>query len=309
MVYNADGHLRGRAKKIGLSHTGISRRLSTSLFFARGGKHKGSLCCRSRPRRQVDEEFRSHKTSEQGRLDRDNSDRAPWSEDRQCGNEVLHIRTQGSEGHAVVQGFPTRRQSRSEMGPGEEVDSLLWCMCVAHVGSAMGSILHTLSILGHGSGEESRRTMECSSPTPKYPRPPQVAGSLTTRTLRSRGGSPSTPSCYPLRRRRHGIWGTLRFDNLEQGIDGQWHAQGIWDWRDRAHFISYRELKAIRKLLTGHLGHKLEQESVQSLLLHVDNQAVVHITNALVSASRPMMRELRKLKRCLDRLGLQIRSE
>ena len=34
---------------------------------------------------------------------------------------------------------------------------------------------------------------------------------------------------------------TLRFDNIEQGIDGQRHAQGIWDWRDRAHCISYRE--------------------------------------------------------------------
>ena len=106
-----------------------------------------------------------------------------------------------------------------------------------------------------------------------------------------------------------GYGGTLRFNNLEQGIDGQWHAQSIWDWRDRAHSISYRELKAIRKLLMGHLGHKLEQESVQRLLLHVENQAIVHVTNALVSASRPMMRELRKLKLCLDRLGLQIWSE
>ena len=59
----------------------------------------------------------------------------------------------------------------------------------------------------------------------------------------------------------------------------------------------------------GHLGHKLEQESVQSLLLHVDKQAVVHITNVLVSERRPMMWELRKLKLFLDRLGLQIRRK
>ena len=195
------------------------------------------------------------------------------------------------------------------MVPGGEVDSFLWCLCVAHAGYATGSILHMLSILVHGSGEESRRTRTWSSLTPKYPQPPQVAGSLTTRTLRSPGDSPSTPSCYPLRRRRHWIWGTLRFDNLEQRIEEQWHAQGIWDWRDRAHSISYRELKAIRKLLMGHLGHQFEQESIQSLLLHVSNQAVVHITNALVSASFPMMRELRKPKLFLDRPGLQIRSE
>ena len=56
MVYNADGNFRRRAKKIGLSHTGISRRISTRPFFARGGTYNVSLCCRSRPRRQVDEE-------------------------------------------------------------------------------------------------------------------------------------------------------------------------------------------------------------------------------------------------------------
>ena len=78
-VYNADGHLRGRPKMMGLSHTGISRRLSTSPCFTRGGKYKGSLCYRCRPRRQVDEESRSHKASKQRRLDRENSDLAPWS--------------------------------------------------------------------------------------------------------------------------------------------------------------------------------------------------------------------------------------
>ena len=88
-----------------------------------------------------------------------------------------------------------------------------------------------------------------------------------------------------------GYGGTLHFDNLELGIDGQLHAQGIWDWRDRAHSISYRELKEIRKLLMGHLVHKLEQESVLILVLHVDNQAVVCITSALVSSNRPMVPE------------------
>ena len=309
MVYNADGHLRGRAKKNGLWHTVTCRRLYNSPFFAQGGKYKGSLCCRSRTRRQVDEESRSQKTSEQGRLDRDNSDLAPWSEVRQCENEVLHIRTRCSEDYALVKGFAPRRPSRSEIGPGEEADSLLWGLCVAHIGYATGAILHMLSVLGHGSGEDSRRTRTCSSLTPKYPRPPEVARSLTTRTLRSPGGSTPPQAAIHSDAADMGYGATIRFDNLQHGIDGQWHAKGIWDWRDHAHSISYRELKAIRKPLTGYLGHKLEQESVQSLLLHVDNQAVFHITKALVSANRPMMREPRKLKLCRDRLGLQIRSE
>ena len=63
MVYNADSHLRGVGKKICLSHTGISRRISNSPFFTRGGKYKVSLCCRSRPRRQVDEQSLSHNKS------------------------------------------------------------------------------------------------------------------------------------------------------------------------------------------------------------------------------------------------------
>lgn len=106
-----------------------------------------------------------------------------------------------------------------------------------------------------------------------------------------------------------GYGGTLNVSDLRPGLPGQWNAQGIWSWRDRAESISYRELKAIRLILTGSLGSQLLHRGHRDLLLHVDNQAVVHITNALVSASRPMMRELRRLKSVLDRHGFHIRSE
>ena len=106
-----------------------------------------------------------------------------------------------------------------------------------------------------------------------------------------------------------GFGGTLNTQDLTAGIDGQWQAQGVWTWEDRAESISYRELKAIRRLLTGCIWSELVSQGRKHLLLHVDNMAVVHITNAMVSASRPMMRELRRLKCVLDRQGFQIRSE
>lgn len=106
-----------------------------------------------------------------------------------------------------------------------------------------------------------------------------------------------------------GYGGTLNTTDLRPGVDGQWHAQGIWSWKDRAQSITLRELKAVRLMLTGSLGKRIVAEQHRDLLLHVDNQAVVHITNAFVSSSRPMMRELRKLKSVLDHHGLRIRAE
>lgn len=105
-----------------------------------------------------------------------------------------------------------------------------------------------------------------------------------------------------------GYGGTLGF-RTEPGDPGLWESQGIWGWQDRAESISYRELKAIRLLLTGPLGDHLPDRGPSSLLIHCDNLPVVHVTNALVSASRPMMRELRRLKNVLDNRGLHIRTE
>lgn len=93
------------------------------------------------------------------------------------------------------------------------------------------------------------------------------------------------------------------------GRPGELESQRVWNWKDRSQSITLRELKAIRLLLMGNLGQELEKRQWKKVLLRVDNSAVVHITNSLVSASRPMMRELRRLKRVLDEGGIQIRTE
>lgn len=73
--------------------------------------------------------------------------------------------------------------------------------------------------------------------------------------------------------------GTLNSEDLHAGVRGRWKAKGIWNWQDRAESISYRELKAIRLFLTRCLGRRLSTEVQKSVLLHVENQVVVHITN------------------------------
>lgn len=106
-----------------------------------------------------------------------------------------------------------------------------------------------------------------------------------------------------------GYGGTLNDKDLQAGVAGMWCDQGVWNWRDRAESITYRELKAIRKVLQGAIGQEVMSRGVQKLLVHVDNQAVVHITNSFVTASRPLMRELRRLKLVLSRMGVSIRAE
>jgi hypothetical protein len=74
--------------------------------------------------------------------------------------------------------------------------------------------------------------------------------------------------------------------------------------KDRAECIWVRELKAIRMVLMGTLGERVKNEGITLLRLCVDNSSVVHVTNAFVASSRPMMREIRRLKKVLDELEL-----
>jgi hypothetical protein len=63
-----------------------------------------------------------------------------------------------------------------------------------------------------------------------------------------------------------------------------------------------------RKTVAGpaSFGTRLKEAGVRHLRLQCENMEAVHVTNAMVSARKPMMRELRLLKRELDRLGLHL---
>jgi Reverse transcriptase (RNA-dependent DNA polymerase) len=95
----------------------------------------------------------------------------------------------------------------------------------------------------------------------------------------------------------------------QPGDRGLWESQGVWGWEDRAAHITYRELKVVLLLLMGNLGQSIKDAGAAKLLLNCDNAAVVHIVNAMVTASRPVMRELRLLKRLLDSMGIIVDSQ
>lgn len=92
--------------------------------------------------------------------------------------------------------------------------------------------------------------------------------------------------------------------DLMPGVASMWCDQGVWNWKERAESITFRELKAIRKILQGTIGQEVKERGLRELLVHVDNQAVVYITNSFVTTSRPLMRELRRLKVLLSKLGV-----
>lgn len=95
-----------------------------------------------------------------------------------------------------------------------------------------------------------------------------------------------------------GYCGTLNSADNRLEVSGELQIQGVWSWKDRAKTITYRELKAIRVLMVGPMGQKIIYEKHKNILLHGDKKAVVQITNGLVFASRPMMRELPGLNMC-----------
>lgn len=72
--------------------------------------------------------------------------------------------------------------------------------------------------------------------------------------------------------------------------------------------ISLRELRAVRLVLSRSFADYVSAPHIRRLLLHEDNAAVVAILNSMVSASRPMMSEIRKLRVLLRVLGVDIEA-
>ena len=91
-----------------------------------------------------------------------------------------------------------------------------------------------------------------------------------------------------------------------QGSRGLWVGQGFWSETDRARSITLRELQAVRLLLHRHFAAYVSSPRVRKVLLHEDNQAVVYILNAMVSASREMIVELRRLEVLLRALNVKL---
>jgi hypothetical protein len=61
---------------------------------------------------------------------------------------------------------------------------------------------------------------------------------------------------------------------------------------DRAECISVREFTEILTVLMRTLIERVKKEWIYSWRLCVDNSSIVHVTNAFVASSRPMMRNI-----------------
>eukprot|EP00873_Tetraselmis_striata_P004745 jgi/Tetstr1/425009/TSEL_015477.t1 len=79
--------------------------------------------------------------------------------------------------------------------------------------------------------------------------------------------------------------------------------RGFWQEDDRAHHITWKELRAVRHAV----GSFLPQLRGRRVLLHEDNTAVVASQTNLTSRSPVMMEELRKLWHLLDIHDISIR--
>ena len=83
----------------------------------------------------------------------------------------------------------------------------------------------------------------------------------------------------------------------------------LWDGRGgRARSITLWSLRAVRLLLRHHFAEYVRRPHVQRLLLHEDNQAVCYVLNAMVSVSKPVIAELRRLQVMLRTPIVQIEA-
>eukprot|EP00873_Tetraselmis_striata_P021557 jgi/Tetstr1/441821/TSEL_030037.t1 len=92
-------------------------------------------------------------------------------------------------------------------------------------------------------------------------------------------------------------WGVVLNNNIA------YQARGFWYEDDRAHHITWKELRAVRHAVESFLP----QLRGRCVLLHEDNTAVVAALASLASRSPVMMEELRKLWHLLDIHDISIR--
>lgn len=94
----------------------------------------------------------------------------------------------------------------------------------------------------------------------------------------------------------------------ESGSLSLWEGKGFWTTEDQEQSITSRELRAVRLLLHRHFSDYVSAPHVWRVLVQEDNQAVVYVLKAMVSASGPMMVELRKLEVLLRVLGVMMEA-
>lgn len=83
---------------------------------------------------------------------------------------------------------------------------------------------------------------------------------------------------------------------------------GLWTAQDRTDSNNLRETSAVWLLLRRHFVSQVSQTHGGRLLLHKDNQAVVYVPNAVVSASKPRVAEVRRMQCRIPVLRVAIKA-
>lgn len=96
---------------------------------------------------------------------------------------------------------------------------------------------------------------------------------------------------------------------MRPGVRVMYVDQVLWMRRERATAINHRELPAVLMALSRSIRKRLANPLIPDAVIHNDNQSVVQILNAFVSAILSMMAELMQMKQTLKPLNIFIYSE
>ena len=242
------------------------------------------------------------------KVERVDCGRASRSRDRIDDHDV-HCRTsQAKEGctpsfNAVQAGLIWKT-----MGVVERSEELLRLLCVSDVSESMGSFLYTLVVLGYVPRPSARPPRPRSDVTSSRSRSSQVEEAGGTRNIR-----PTYGSCVLSRGAYRCGGGWVRRHPEHRRVT----AWCRWFLEVPRHLVLARSgnehnqplVKGGQTAFVGFPRQESPRARLQQILFHVENQAVIHITNSFVSASRPRMRELHNLKRGIDAMGFIIKSE
>jgi hypothetical protein len=311
VVYSTNG-THGSKSKATVSSSRALGRLPGMPRQSREGSQSEGLPEGYTSDRQAALIIRLDTASDEGGMGREDSGGTPWLRDRLGSHAFLHSPAKDCQGTWYRAGYPPASTARAAVGFEGQVTIVLWCVHLIVAGNALCSLLHQESIRRHdqkaqgGSSIKEWESLPVESSVDKGPADVEEIGEQ--RDKRTPNSTAPNNGIMHTDAADMGFGGTLDIAG-NPGDPGQWQDQGIWEWKDGAECISVRKLKAIRMFLMGTLGERVKKEGITLLRLCVDNSSVVHVTNAFVASSRPMMREHRRLKKVLDELGLQLSSE
>lgn len=283
--------------QITLPRTGIHRRFPGRAGAGWATGYPQGLPPSSKTNTAVAGRARPHSSSHEGRVERSNSDRELGSCGRFEANEIFLGAAQDRK--STIYGHKTAAASPcgSALGVPRPAGVVRRHVCFLILAMPFARFYTTSVYWDMGRRSQSRRNCERCRTRLTYQsiRDLRFSRVLTCAEKDGQEIRPPGPSnTLHTDAADIGFGGTLGPDT-GPGAPGLWEAQGVCGWRDRAQGISLRELMAIRLLLTRSLGRRLKEQGLNRVLFRCDNLAVVHITNAMVTASRGRMRELRKL--------------